>query len=113
MVDMFKYKAGDLVIVTGGKDKGKKAKIIKVLAQMNQVVVEGVNLYTRHIKKTGERAGQKVRKERPLPVAKVAILNDQGKPDRVGFLVDKKGQKLRVFRKTGKLVKEPKKEKQS
>ena len=107
---MFKYKVGDQVIVTAGKDKGKKAKITQVLPVLNKVVVEGVNLYTRHIKKMGDQAGRKVRKERPLPVANVAIINDKGQPDRVGFLVDKKGQKLRVFRKSGKLVKEPKKE---
>lgn len=110
---MFKYKVGDQIIITAGKDKGKKAKIIKVLANTNQVVAEGMNLYTKHVKKMGEQAGQRIRQERPLPAAKVAILNDKGQPDRVGFLVDKKGQKLRVFRKTGKLVKESKKEKQS
>jgi large subunit ribosomal protein L24 len=99
-----KFKTGDQVIVTAGKDKGSKAKIIKVLPEKNQVVVEGVNMYTRHMKPFGGQAGQKVRKERAMSLAKVAIINDQGKADRIAYAVGKDGQKTRIYKKTGKII---------
>jgi large subunit ribosomal protein L24 len=99
-----KFKVGDLVLVTGGKDKGKQGKITRVVPSRNAAVVEGVNLYVKHIKPYGEQAGQRVRRERALPVANIAILNDQGKADRVGYLVAADGTKQRVFKKTGKVI---------
>ncbi len=103
-----KFKLNDQVVITAGKDKGKKGKIVQVLPQKNQVVVEGINLYTKHIKPYGGREGERVRRERPLPVAKVAIVNDQGKADRIGYQVAKDGTKQRIFKKTGQAVPEPK-----
>lgn len=99
-----KLKVGDSVIVTAGKDKGKTAKITRVLPQSNQVVVQGVNVYTRSIKPVMGRAGERVRKERPLDAGKVAILNpDTKKADRIGYVI-KDGKKVRVYKKTGKTV---------
>lgn len=99
-----KFKVGDQVVVTVGKDKGKKSQVIKVLPKVNRVVIKGVNIYTRNIKKTADRAGEQVRRERSLPVANIAILNDKGQPDRLGYRVAKDGSKERVFKKTGKIV---------
>lgn len=100
-----KFKTNDMVLVTGGKDKGKKGKILKVLREKNTVVVEGVNKYVKHIKKQGQRSGEKVLRERPLPTANVAILNpDTNKPDRIGYMVDKAGNKVRIYKKTGKAM---------
>jgi large subunit ribosomal protein L24 len=104
-----KFKVGDQVLVTAGKDKGKQGPIIKVLPKKDQVVVEGANFYTKHIKPYGEKSGEKIRKERPLYTAKIAIINDQGQPDRIKYLVAKDGSKERIFSKTGKPVPEPKK----
>lgn len=99
-----KFKVGDVVLVTGGKDKGKQAKITRVIPQKERVVVEGVNMYVKHIKPIQGRAGEKVRRERPLPTANVAIINSEtGKVDRIGYKeVD--GKKVRVFKKTGKQI---------
>nr|MBP7876076.1 50S ribosomal protein L24 [Candidatus Woesebacteria bacterium] len=58
-----KLKAGDTVLVTAGKDKGKTAKITRVLLSAEKVVVEGVNQYTRHFKPMNDQPGRKVRKE--------------------------------------------------
>ncbi|MEN8252993.1 MAG: 50S ribosomal protein L24 [Patescibacteria group bacterium] len=99
-----KFKTGDQVLVTVGKDKGKKAKIIKVLPEKHRVVVEGVNMYTRHMKPFGGQAGQKIRKERPLPTANIAIINDKGQADRIAYEVGKDGKKVRIFKKTGKII---------
>lgn len=99
-----KFKVGDKVLVTGGKDKGQKGQIVKTLPEKNRVIVEGVNFYTKHIKPIGERSGDKVRKERPLPTANIAILNDKGNVDRIGYQVAKDGTKQRIFKKTGQAV---------
>lgn len=106
-----KYKVGDKVIVTSGKDKKKKSVIVKVIPEQNKVVVKDANMYTRHVKPQGERAGEKVRKEKSLHTASIAILNDKDQPDRIGYKITKDGKKERVFKKTGKVVPEPKKDK--
>lgn len=102
-----KFKTNDQVVVTAGKDKGKKSKIIKVLPKENKVIVEGANVFVKHVRKMQGRAGEIVRKERALPVANVAILNDKGQPDRIGYLI-KDGAKVRIFKKTKTVIKESK-----
>lgn len=100
-----KFKTNDNVAVTGGKDKGKHGKILKVFREDEKVLVEGVNMYVKHIKPIQGRAGEKVRRERPLPTANVAIMNpDTGKVDRIGYTVNKDGKKVRIFKKTGKEI---------
>lgn len=99
-----KFRAGDTVLVTSGKDKGKTSVISKVLPTKNKVVVSDVNLYVKHIKPMSGRAGERVRVERPLPVAKIAIINDKGQADRIGYIVSKSGVKTRIFKKTGKAI---------
>lgn len=103
-----KFKVGDKVLITGGKDKGKTGVIAEVLPKKNRVIIEDVNMYTKHIRPYAGQSGDKVRKPRPLPVAKIAIINDKGQPDRIGYKVAKDGSKDRVFKKTGKVVAEPK-----
>lgn len=99
-----KFKVGDSVIITAGKDKGTTAKVLRVLPKSSQLVVQGVNMYTRSIKPMAGKTGERVRKERPLSVAKVAIFNPATKKaDRIG-LVAKDGKKVRVFKKTGKTI---------
>lgn len=99
-----KFKVGDKVLVTSGKDKGQTEAIVKVFPDQNKVIVKGLNMYSKHIKPVGERSGDRVRQERPLPVSKIAILNDRGKVDRIGYQVAKDGTKERIFKKTGQPV---------
>jgi large subunit ribosomal protein L24 len=100
-----KFKVGDQVLVTGGKDKGKQGKIVRVLPVLDRVVVEGVNFYVKHIKPIGGRSGDKVRRERPLPTANIAIFNGETKKvDRIGYKVAKDGSKSRIYKKTGKVI---------
>ena len=103
-----RLKVGDLVIVTTGKDKGKKGKILKVLPKKNQVVVEGVNQVVRHVKPFAGRSGEIKTFNKPILVSKVAIVNDKGQPDRVGYKVEKDGTKVRIFKKTQKIISEKK-----
>jgi large subunit ribosomal protein L24 len=104
-----KFRVGDTVLVTGGKDKGKQGKIVKVLPEVNKVLVENINLYVKHIKPMGGQAGQRTQRPRPLPTANVAIMNNEGKADRIGMKVNKDGTKVRIFKKSGKEVPAPKK----
>lgn len=100
-----KFKVGDQVLVTSGKDKSKQGKIIKVFPETDRVLVEGVNMYVKHIRPYAGRSGDRVKKERPLSTAKVAIYNpDTKKADRVGYSVAKDGSKVRIFKKTGKTI---------
>lgn len=99
---MFKYKISDQVLITGGKDKGQTGNIKKVLPLEDRVVVEGKNLYKKHIKKQGETKGRMEARERSLPTSNIAIICPNcKKPTRVGFLSDG-GVKTRICRKCKK-----------
>jgi large subunit ribosomal protein L24 len=99
-----KLRVGDQVLVTAGKDKGKKSEITKVFPKEAKVLVKDINIYTKNVKPMGERAGETVKRERPLDVSKVAILNDKGDRDRVGYKVKADGTKDRIYKKTGKVI---------
>ena len=73
------------------------------------MVVEDTNLYVKHIKKMNGQAGQRVKRPRALPTANVAIINNEGKQDRIGYKVAKDGTKERIYKKTGKVITETKK----
>ena len=100
-----KFKVGDKVIVTTGKDKGKKSEIVKLLLKKDAVIVKDANFYTKNVKPYAGKAGEQVRRERALSLGKIAILNDKGEPDRIGYKVTKDGRKERIFKKTGKVIK--------
>lgn len=102
---MQKIRRSDEIIVIAGKDKGKRGKVQKVLAD-GRVVVTGVNMVKRHQKPNpmlGQQGGI-VEKEAPIHASNVAIFNSEtSKADRVGFKVEN-GEKIRVFKSTGKPV---------
>ncbi len=94
-----KLKVGDQVKVTLGKDSGKTGKVEAVMIKSNAVVVTGVNMYTKHVKKQGEKAGEKIERPRPLNVAKVALICPHcHQQTRVGYKIEK-DKKLRICRK--------------
>ncbi|OGG11861.1 50S ribosomal protein L24 [Candidatus Gottesmanbacteria bacterium RBG_13_45_10] len=95
-----KIKKGDQIVVTIGKDKGRKGKVEKVFSEEHAVMVPGVNLYKRHQKKRDEQhQGGIIEYARPLSVGKVALVCPKcGKPTRVGYVVTK-GQKERICKK--------------
>lgn len=101
-----KIKVGDTVVIISGKDSGKKGEVLKVFPKSEKVVVKDVNIVTKHVKKTNERAGEKVQFEAPLHVSNVMFLGGES-ATRLGYSFDKKsGKKIRVEKKTGKEVKE-------
>ena len=96
-----KVKLNDNVLVTTGKDKGKVGKVVKTLCAKSKVVVEGVNMRTKHIKKTQNAKGRKIQFEGPISVSNVKIVcPETKKASRIGYLV-KSGNKIRIAKKTG------------
>lgn len=95
-----KLKKGDTVLVTTGKDKGKKGKVEKTFPALGSVVVPGVNVYKRHKKKQGEKqAGGIIEITKPIAVSKVVLVCPKcNLPTRVGYLVAG-GEKTRICRK--------------
>ena len=99
-----KIHSNDQVIVITGKDKGKKAKVIRAFPNDNKVIVEGVNIVTRHMKKQGATPGQKVTFEKPINVSNVMLVDPKtGAPTRVGYKVEN-GKKVRVAKKSGTVI---------
>ena len=95
----------DTVIVIAGKDKGKKGKVLKTLPDTNRVLVEGVGMVTRHMKRQGTTPGQKVTFEKSIDVSNVMILDPKtDKPTRIGYKLEN-GKKIgRVAKKSGTLL---------
>ncbi len=100
-----KIKKGDLVQVMMGKDKGKTGKVERVLPEKNKVVVEGLNLYKKHIKGfAGQTASEIKTLARPMPVSKVSVIDSKTKkPTRVGYKLED-GKKVRIAKKSGQKV---------
>jgi large subunit ribosomal protein L24 len=96
-----KIQKDDQVIVIAGKDKGKKAKVLKALPREGKIIVEGVGIVTRHMKKQGSTPGQKVSFEKAIDVSNVMILDPKsGKPTRVGYKIEA-GKKIRFAKDSG------------
>ena len=101
-----KVHKGDTVLVVSGKDKGAKGKVIVAYPRLDKVLVEGVNRIKKHerIRTTqrGAKTGGIVTQEAPIHISNVQIVDDQGKPTRIGYRIDENGQKVRIARTTGK-----------
>jgi len=98
-----KIKKGDTVKVITGKDKGKEGKVISVDVQKGKVVVEGVNMITKHSKPSQANPnGGIVQKEAAIDSSNVMLVVG-GKATRVGFEV-KDGKKVRVAKATGAVI---------
>ena len=91
---------GDEVIVIQGKDSGKKGKVLQVSPSEGKVIVEGVNIVSKHVKprKMGE-AGGILKAESALYADKVQLICPKcGQPTRVGHVIED-GKKFRVCKK--------------
>jgi large subunit ribosomal protein L24 len=102
---MLKIKREDEVVILAGKDKGKRGKVRKVLAD-NRLIVSGVNMVKKHTKPNPQMgvAGGIVEKEAPIQISNVAIFNpNTSKADRVGFKVDG-DTKVRIFKSSGEAI---------
>ena len=104
----FKIKRDDLVIVTAGKHKGRTGKVLKVLRERDRVVVEKVNLVTRHVKPRGDQPGGTTEKEASLHISNVALYNaEEGRSVKIGWKFVEDGdvrRKVRFDKKTGAII---------
>lgn len=100
-----KLRLNDKVVVITGKDKGKTGLITKILRKQDRVIVEKVNMRTKHIKKTTERAGEKITYEAPIHVSNVMLICPQtNKRTRIGYKKTKDGKKVRISKKSNEVV---------
>ena len=96
---MFKFKVGDEVQVTAGRDKGKKGKVQKIFPKLDKITVDSVNIYKRHKKVSRSQAAGIYEITRPVDVAKIALICPKcTKLTRVGFQVEGKN-KVRICKK--------------
>ncbi len=101
---MLKFKVGDKVKVTSGKDKGREGEIIRILPNEASAVVGGINIYKKHLKPMLGRKGGIFELPRPLPFSKISLICPKcDKVTRVGFkLVN--SEKIRVCKKCKKEI---------
>jgi len=103
-----RLKTGDEVIVIGGKDRGKRGKILRAEPKKNRVYIEGLNMIKRHQKprqvagaQRAEQVGGVIEREGPIHVSNVMLVDPkEGKPTRVGVELYE-GKRLRVARRSG------------
>jgi large subunit ribosomal protein L24 len=101
-----RIKRGDTVVVITGKDKGKKGVVLRAMPKENKVIVEGVNMLTKHQKPSAKiQQGGIIHQEGPIHVSNVMLWDSKAKaPTRVGHKILENGQKVRVSKKTGETL---------
>lgn len=96
-----KFKTGDHVVVIAGKDKAKTGKIVRTIIDTSRVVVEGVNIRTKHIKKGPNRPGERIQFEASLHSSNVMIIDSESKKrSRIGYKKLENGKKQRFYKKS-------------
>ena len=105
MAIKFKIKKGDKVVVTTGRDKGKSGEVLRVLRDVERVVVQGVNMVKRHTRPAAGQTGGIVEKEAAIHISNVAHIDPKSsKPTRVGYKVLGDGRKVRFARRSGEVI---------
>jgi large subunit ribosomal protein L24 len=105
---MRKIRSGDEVIVISGRNRGQTGKVRQVLPQDERVVIEGVNIVIKHLRRGRARQAGRVEVEAPLHVSNVMLLDpDTKQPTRVGVRKNADGKNERYSKKTGKTIPRP------
>ncbi|MBT3834955.1 50S ribosomal protein L24 [Candidatus Peribacteria bacterium] len=100
-----KFHTGDNVVVIAGKDKGKTGRILRVLSSTNRLVVAGINMRTKHMKKSQQSPGRKVSYEASLNASNVMLLDPKTKKrSRMGSRFDSAGKKERFAKNSGEAL---------
>ncbi len=99
-------KKNDLVMVNAGKDKGKKAKVLRVFYEKSRALVEGINYVKKHARKTKDnQQGGVVQRENPIDVSNLSVICPKcARPVRVGFNKLADNSKVRVCKKCGETL---------
>ena len=97
-------KKNDTVLVITGKDKGKKGKVLAAFPKKETVIVEGVNIQTKHAKAKQNQPAEIRKIEGPIHVSNVMYYDTKAKqPVRIGYKVEN-GHKKRISKKTGQVI---------
>ena|SRR3989338_8768237 len=101
-----KIKTGDKIRVMAGKEKGKEGTVLQVFVKPARIVVEGINMATRHLRsRTRDQSGQKVQFPSPLHISNVQLISSKtGECGRIGYKYIEQGsemKKIRVLRRRG------------
>ena len=101
----YNIKKGDTVYVNAGNDKGKTGKVLEVLRDKDRVIVEGVNMVSKHTKPNPKAPqGGIIKQEAGIHISNVNLVDNAGKPTRVAHkVVD--GKKVRIAKTTGEEIK--------
>ena len=101
----FNIKKGDTVYVNAGNDKGKTGKVLEVLREKDRVIVEGVNMVSKHTKPNPKAPqGGIVKQEAPIHISNVNLVDGAGKATRVGYRMEGE-KKVRYAKTTGEEIK--------
>jgi len=102
---MSNIRKGDRVVVTAGRDKGKKGEVLKVFPKDDRALVQGVNVVKRHQRQTQTQQGGIVNKEASIHLSNLAHVDPKsGKATRVGFKTLNDGRKVRFAKKSGEVI---------
>ena len=104
---MNKIRKGDDVVVKTGKDSGKRGTVLRVIPDLDKVVVENINVVKKHTKANPQAGvpGGIIEKEMPVDVSNVMLYNPiTKKGDRVGFKILEDGRKVRIFKSSNEVV---------
>ena len=99
-------KTGDTVQVIAGKDKGKVGEVMRAIPKSSTVIVQGVNLKTKHMKPQAEgESGQIVTQEFPIHSSNVMLYSTkQNVASRICYTFTQEGKKVRMLKKTGEII---------
>ena len=100
-------KKGDTVLVLSGNDKGKQGKVMSVDPKSQRAIVEGVRIVSKHTRPNAEHPqGGIIKQEAPIHISNLMVVDNSGKPTRVGRKKDEKtGKLVRYSKKTGEIIK--------
>ena len=102
---MSNIKKGDKVVVTTGRDKGKKGEVLKIFPKEESALVQGVHVVKRHQRQTQTQQGGIVNKEAPIQLSNLAHIDPKsGEATRIGFKFLNDGRKVRFAKKSGEVI---------
>ena len=103
----FHVRKGDTVVVIAGNDKGTKGKVLEVIREKQRVIVEGVNMITKHVKPSANTPeGGITNTEAPIHISNVMLVDPAtGEPTKVGRKENADGKLQRFSKKTGEFIK--------
>ncbi len=92
-------------MVIAGDDKGKKGRVLEVITETNRALVEGINIVSRHTKPNAQnQQGGIIKKEAPVTVSNLKVIDKSGTPTRVGRKLNDTGKLVRYSKKSGEVI---------